>query len=176
MIFGIGLGKTGTHSLCRAMKILGYKSKHHPSRRIFRKEMNRYDFLNDIVIAWQYKFLDHNFPNSKFILCTRELESWMKSCRESVMFYGSFFTRQSRFMLYGATYFDETIWREAHQKYYTEVYKYFANRKDDLLVMNIRAGDGWTKLCRWLGKDVPDMPFPWHKSRKKRKEEEWTLA
>lgn len=165
MIFGIGLGKTGTHSLCEAMGILGYKSKHHPSRKDLKYKLDDYDFLNDHVIAWQYKFLDHNYPGSKFILCTRELESWVKSYRDSAIpNSGSFFTRQSRFMLYGASQFDETLWRKAHPKYYAEVFKHFANRKEDLLVMNIRAGDGWEKLCKWLGKDVLDIPFPWYKS------------
>lgn len=30
-----------------------------------------------------------------------------------------------------------------------------------LLVMDIAAGDGWEKLCPFLGREVPDAPFPW---------------
>jgi len=33
--------------------------------------------------------------------------------------------------------------------------------KDKLLVLNVR--DGWEPLCKFLGKDVPDVPFP-HKN------------
>ena len=29
-----------------------------------------------------------------------------------------------------------------------------------LLEMDIAAGDGWEKLCAFLGRDVPDQPFP----------------
>jgi hypothetical protein len=31
--------------------------------------------------------------------------------------------------------------------------------KERLLVM--RLGDGWEPLCKFLGKPVPDEPFPW---------------
>ena len=30
--------------------------------------------------------------------------------------------------------------------------------KDKLLVYNVK--DGWETLCRFLGKDIPDQPFP----------------
>ena len=26
--------------------------------------------------------------------------------------------------------------------------------------MDITAGDGWEKLCPFIGHDIPDMPFP----------------
>ena len=31
---------------------------------------------------------------------------------------------------------------------------------DRLLVMDIIAGDGWDKLCPFLGKPVPEAAFP----------------
>ena len=31
---------------------------------------------------------------------------------------------------------------------------------DRLLVMDIPAGDGWEKLCPFLGVPIPDAPFP----------------
>ena len=41
---------------------------------------------------------------------------------------------------------------------------YFAQKvpKDKLLVYNV--SDGWEPLCQFLGKDVPDCPFP-HKNK-----------
>jgi hypothetical protein len=40
------------------------------------------------------------------------------------------------------------------------VAEYFSGRPDDLLVLDITAGDGWPPLCRFLGRPVPDAPFP----------------
>lgn len=40
------------------------------------------------------------------------------------------------------------------------VCEYFKNRPKDLLIMNIFEGDGWEKLCPFLDKPVPDVPFP----------------
>ena len=38
---------------------------------------------------------------------------------------------------------------------------YFANRPEDLLVLDVTAGDGWEPLCQFLGMPVPERPFPW---------------
>ena len=40
------------------------------------------------------------------------------------------------------------------------VKEYFKDRPEDLLIMNIFEGDGWEKLCCFLSKPVPDIPFP----------------
>ena len=41
-----------------------------------------------------------------------------------------------------------------------EVIAHFAGRPDDLLVLDVVAGEGWEKLCPFLGLDPPDEPFP----------------
>jgi hypothetical protein len=40
------------------------------------------------------------------------------------------------------------------------VKEYFRDRPDDLLVMNICAGEGWEKLCPFLGLAIPKVKFP----------------
>jgi 3'(2'), 5'-bisphosphate nucleotidase len=37
---------------------------------------------------------------------------------------------------------------------------YFKDRPQDLLVIDVTAGEGWEKLCPFLGKPTPDIPFP----------------
>ena len=49
---------------------------------------------------------------------------------------------------------------EAHHQ---RVADYFEGRQD-LLVLRIAAGDGWERLCPFLGEPVPDEPFP-HRHR-----------
>ena len=39
--------------------------------------------------------------------------------------------------------------------------EYFRERPKDLLVLNVCAGEGWEKLCPFLNKERPDVPFPY---------------
>jgi hypothetical protein len=42
-----------------------------------------------------------------------------------------------------------------------EVEAFFADAPQRLLVLDICAGEGWEKLCPFLGRPVPRQPFPW---------------
>ncbi len=64
-VFGIGLSKTGTKSLVKALKILGYKSVHYPRNL---NVLKNYDAAADISVAHAFKELDKKYPKSKFIL------------------------------------------------------------------------------------------------------------
>ena len=37
---------------------------------------------------------------------------------------------------------------------------YFRDYPENFLVLDIAKGDGWDKLCPFLGVDVPDLKFP----------------
>jgi hypothetical protein len=49
---------------------------------------------------------------------------------------------------------------ETLRQHEAAVRAHFADRPDDLLVMNLEAGDGWRELCAFLGAPVPAEPFP----------------
>ena len=40
------------------------------------------------------------------------------------------------------------------------VREYFRDRHNDFLTMNILEGNGWDVLCPFLGKPLPQSPFP----------------
>lgn len=159
-IFGIGLSRTGTTSLTKALELLGYEIIHAP-RPHFLPELydviKEVDGATDLPIAFQYKELDKLFPNSKFILTTRSLESWLKSCWE----YPILYRRSRRFpesnlgvLMYGRKF----NFRHTYIRHHKQVIKYFKDR--DLLIMNLPEGDGWNELCSFLGKEIPNIPFP----------------
>jgi hypothetical protein len=52
----------------------------------------------------------------------------------------------------------------AKENKYGEIKEYFKDRPDDLLVMNICAGEGWEILCPFLDCGIPKIPFP-HKNK-----------
>jgi len=168
-IFGIGLGRTGTKSLAQAMGILGYSSKH--GGNVY--DIEKYEFMNDIVIAARYKLLDYYYgPIAKFILTVRDVESWIRSSivlagrrggrrgKDGVIRGTKLRRAEHRFMIYGITHFDETIFREVHAQFDKEAIAHFKDQPKRLLVMNICKGDGWEQLCPFLEKPIPDMPFP----------------
>jgi hypothetical protein len=64
---------------------------------------------------------------------------------------------------YGVLSYDRETYiiSKVYEEYYKGVIDYFRNRPSDLLTMNILEGDGWEKLCPFLGLDtMPDTPFP----------------
>lgn len=172
-IFGIGLSKTGTSSLARALEILGYKTRDYPGiERYVRGDVSSVDAemiesndaVTDTPIPSFYRELDARYPRSKFILTVREREGWLVSCRKQ--FTEKLAERQNEahknlfIDLYGTDVFDEQKFRRGYDRFVAGVLEYFAARTGDLLVIDVTAGEGWEKLCPFLSKPIPDVPFP----------------
>jgi hypothetical protein len=172
-IFCIGLNKTGTISLHEALEKLGFRSLHwgppEARQQIARAKADGrplvddlvgYDAFSDIwLLSHNFDLLDRQYPGSKFILTTRELGGWLVSRRRHVE---RNLARKEEGK-YSGTFLevDEDAWTEQYHKHHARVHKYFAHRPDDLLVMNITAGDGYELLCPFLGLPVRQEAFPW---------------
>jgi len=160
-VFGVGLSKTGTASLHEALIILGYSSVHYP---MDLSVLDNVDAGTDITVATEYKLLDQKYPNSKFVLTTRNWWKWILSLRKHFQRF-SVETREQavldiRKRTYGTIYYEPIKMLIRYFKHNKEVRNYFSGRQNDILVMDITSGDGWKKLCSFLGKKVPDVPFP----------------
>ena len=159
-IFGIGLAKTGTTSLNDAFAILGIASIGCPASI---SDIRRFEAATDGIVADRFEELDRVFPHSKFIYTVRDRNSWLRSYtgyrgrKHSPMPGSEEMTRR----LYGTTGTDEQTLIEAYQRHERHVLEYFRDRPDDLLVMDICGGRAdWEALCVFLGKPVPEEPFP----------------
>lgn len=160
--WGIGLGRTGTTSFCRALRVLGYKDvKHNP----------KFDALRDLEggadngVTKHYKYLDYIFPGSKFVLMTRKLPDWLRSMEHAAQIYpvkkGNYHVSVDRRMtLFDTVEFNAEKFTYAYARHHTDVRHYFADRPNDLLEMSLTDGDGWDKLCPFLGLPSPKQPFP----------------
>lgn len=172
-IFGIGLSKTGTTSLAHALEILGYRTKDYPGLSRYRAGdlssvdlavVDAYDALTDTPIPSFYRELDQRYPGAKFILTVRASEGWLKSCQKQ--FNEKLAAKQNEahnqlFLdLYGCTAFEEQRFRDGYDRFVRGVLDYFRDRPGDLLVIDVTAGEGWEKLCPFLGCAAPDLPFP----------------
>lgn len=164
-VFGIGLGKTGTSSLAMAMSQLGFRAKHSP-RDV--DQIGDYEFANDIAVAWRFRFLDHIYPEAKFILTIRDMSSWLSSCGDRSIRHkskGPLRQRENRFMCFGRIDFDAKSFEVAYRRHVDDVILHFRYRPEKLLMMDICGGQGWETLCPFLGVSVPARAFP-HKNRK----------
>ena len=169
-VWGIGLGRTGTKSLCSALNILGYKTIHNPPS-LSEISSPDIDGCAEGTTALHFKYLDLRFPDSKFILTTREISSWLNSCNEAIKniypidrfsendpFYNAMIrNRSSR---YGGLNYNEEQLIEKYYQHHFDVVSYFKGRNHQLLIMDIANGDGWAKLCPFLEAAIPSHDFP----------------
>lgn len=180
-IFGIGMQRTATSSLHQAFQALGYDSAHwrsgHWALAIWR-EMHRWGHsvtlereyaLCDNPIPLLFENLDKAYPNSKFILTVRDEADWLRSVQNFWTYEGNPqrwtwdgdpFSHKVHGITYGQVTFDAEVFLTRYRKHIWDVLTYFRKRPDDLLVMNMSAGAGWTDLCGFLGVPVPSVPYP----------------
>ncbi|MEX0852347.1 MAG: sulfotransferase family protein [Bauldia sp.] len=173
-VFGIGLSKTGTTSLFAALHRLGYRAatyRHLQALEVpgwlngdFSMDyLTLWDAITDLPVATYFHDLDRRYPGSKFVLTCRDIDSWLDSANRHWLrrpMRDDGFGREVRLATYGIVGFDPARFRFVYQAHERNVRWHFRDRPDDLLVMNLAEGDGWPELCRFLGKEAPDEPFP----------------
>lgn len=164
MIFGIGLSRTGTRSLAKALTILGYRTVHYPWSM---KEIVDSDAALDIPVACRFQMLDESHPGSKFILTTRPYEDWISSCKRHPKDRRPPppWKTENRVLMYGTSDFPPTesntdLFKKAFDEHHARVYNHFANRPNDLLVLELGADNKWETLCAFLDKEIPETPYP----------------
>ncbi|KAH6709008.1 hypothetical protein BKA61DRAFT_659026 [Leptodontidium sp. MPI-SDFR-AT-0119] len=118
------------------------------------------------------------YPNAKVVLVERDIEQWYASVDEAIFsttwgYRADFFINflvplfggkagsTIRKIMYG--YFESkdvtemrAKARERYKRHYAEIRAAVPPER----LLNFRLADGWGPLCEFLGKDVPDVPFP----------------
>lgn len=182
-VFGIGLSRTGTRSLNRALQTLGFDPLHYPLDGDTYTEiahgqydltlLKHHDGITDITVSSFYAQLDKAYSDSKFILTVRDKKSWLDSCenhwRNSQAFEDTTDPERLRLLeirrFFRATTFgcydfqpERFVW--VYDQHLKAVTDYFRDRPDQLLILDVCAGDGFDKLAPFMGRDVPCTPFP----------------
>lgn len=164
-VFGIGLSKTGTCSLCKAMEILGYRSIHYPSpsqyyNDLLKKDM--YDFACDQPICNRYIELMNKYPSAKFIFTIRDKDDWLKSIKkhfESTGFTGVEWGLDYRRETFDTLTYNYHLLSNIYEEHISDVVRLIPTYK--LLVMDICGGEGWEVLTAFLGINTTfSDPFP----------------
>lgn len=123
-----------------------------------------------------YKYLSDVYPDASFLLSVRDPEKWYQLLYKLL----TIFDRDERTAL--NSYHDNGMWGsaywfhhvfgieelcgqkqrivDAYNRYNREVIYYFETKGIPLLVFDIGEGNVWKKLCDFLGKKIPEVPFP----------------
>lgn len=179
MIFGIGLSRTGTTTLAAALSLLGFHTLHWRNpltcEVISDDDFLIFDAFTDTPVSTRFETLYLRFPNSKFIFTTRKFEDWQTSIsglwrRQLGMSGFDEIRAELKAPRYGTEYadinrtlyFDYAGYREAFDAHEQRVRQFFRDKPADrFLEFDIFGGDGWPKLCAFVGREAPAMPFPW---------------
>ncbi|XP_039255803.2 uncharacterized protein LOC120332591 [Styela clava] len=151
-----------------------------------RRMFKNYDTASDFMAALHWKEFLKGFPDIKIILMQRDIESWLVSYKAQVKkfnesalsfplsvfsptarrwfdFTGKFMRRLWNEKENTAFYFRKTLplldddrARKLYKDHTADVIK--EAPPGQLLVYNVN--EGWGPICKFLGREVPDIPFP----------------
>ena len=180
-VFGIGLSKTGTTSLGNALRRLGLHvldwDNFITRELISEVDVPLFEGFTDIPLAGHFEEFYQRFERSRFIYTTRPVLSWKDSMlRHWRRNYGlddfleiraqlgapdHFAFGQEFSDLHRSLYFDHAGFEQAYRVHDERVRRFFRDKPTDrFLEFDVFAGDGWQKLCNFLGKPIPDGSFP----------------
>jgi len=169
-IFGIGLNKTGTTTLGKCFKILGFthigcepdnfKSYKNGNFGALFEVIQKYESFEDWPWPMIYKEADEAFPGNKFILTIRKNpDVWYDSLCKYAERSGP---TEYRRVIYG--YDMPHGHRNHHIDFYNthnkNVKEYFKDKHDKLLEICWESGHGWKELCEFIGRGIPESEFP----------------
>lgn len=168
-IFGIGLPKTGTMSLHRALQILGIDSVHYPINDIIpAMQEGRYESMTNHEAyvncgEWHFPALQREYPESRFICTWREFDKWILSMSRHFSRYASpkrgSAPHANRLEVFGTTVFDSSIMENIYWAHKFSVERYFLGH-ENFLLLNVEHADAFQKLCDFLGRPRTEQPFP----------------
>jgi hypothetical protein len=187
-IIGPGFGRTGTGTLKRALEELGLGPCHHSfghpgqlpywraaiaGRAVdWDKLFAGYRAQLDWPGAHYWRELTATYPRAKVILTTRPEEEWWRSFSATI---AVVLSRHREMNLQphvrelieigaeivgpqtiGSSLFDRDAALAAYRRHNRQVMETIA--PDRLLIYNV--SEGWAPLCKFLGREAPDKPFP----------------
>jgi hypothetical protein len=140
----------------------------------FDRLFEGYDATSGWIPVAFYKDLLAKYPDAKVILTERPAEDWYKSMRNTFLTTTvsksgitpdhpqyAFYKLVANLTLDGVLrhpekFSDEAYFKQMFLDHNEEVKRVVP--AEQLYVMQI--GEGWESVCRFLGKDVPELPYP----------------
>ena len=183
-VVGTGLGRTGTKSMQTALAMLGFGPCHHmvevfahpesmsdwidaaEGRPNWARIFHGYQSVVDYPGAAFWRELTAHYPNAKVLHTLRDPDQWFDSTQATIFnpgndaagggddLRGRFF---ASWMAPIREHLADRAFMTDHFRRHTEAV-IAAIPPDRLLVYEV--GEGWNRLCPFLGVPVPDAPYP----------------
>lgn len=150
-----------------------YNAYHHRDEADWDRIYKKYSAAVDWPTAAFYKELMVKYPNAKVLLTVRSADSWYKSMKNTVAaeggkpkatddemmkkFHKMVFEVCGDGNLMDPTKFAD---EEAAKKFFIEHNEEVKRHVPAERLLVLELGEGWNRLCEFLGKDIPDTPYP----------------
>ena len=186
-VVGTGLGRTGTKSMQTALNTLGLGPCHHmievfkqpesmalwveasAGKPVWDQIFKDYQSVVDYPGAAYWRELTAYYPDAKVLHTVRDPDKWFESTQATIFapgrgrpmegLPGAFFRS---FMGPFAEHMHDRAFMTDHFRRHTEEVK-ATIAPERLLIYEV--GEGWDRLCAFLGVPVPDQPYPSENSR-----------
>ncbi len=174
-IFAVGLQKTGTSTLAVSLQKLGYTTLNNNRKLYFaylkgdksglKDYYDRADAYHNWPTPMVYRELYELYgAKGRFILTVRRSpETWLRSLKNHVLRRTPYSNRRHRviyrYLFPQGREAEHIAFYEKHNKGIRDFFRE-RNAEDQLLEICWETGDGWEKLCSFLGLPVPDAPLP----------------
>lgn len=177
-VFVIGLSRTGTTTMNRALNALGLVAAHWQNpvdkKLLTMDDLPLFDAFSDIPISADFEAIYERYPQARFILTDRPLESWVQSVQRH---YSAelgitkpkdlddprLAKRQGGIAatIDRKIYSEHETWEAAYAAYQKRVHSFFEVRPEaQFLVFSVFEEHGWAELCAFLDCPTPSVPFP----------------
>ena len=125
------------------------------------EEINQHDASTDTPVAARFEFLDLLYPNSKFILTTRDINSWIESAASLQRSIDDpLWKLETRSILWKSLIFNKEKFIKGYHNHHSKVLEYFKSRPNDILLLDLKDPNKWEKLCNFLDKPIPSSTYP----------------
>lgn len=179
-VFGIGLSKTGTASLSKALTLLNYSTAHwtnsYSHDLLTIEDAPLFDSLTDISISYLYKEIYSEYPNAKFVLTTRPVKKWEDSflTHYARSLHATSFEHLKRIILdqypprfgqryidiHNKLYFQHQNLQEAFHFHEQDVLNFFKGKEDQLLLLDVSQPNAFQNFSTFLRVNCPQNDFP----------------
>jgi hypothetical protein len=188
-VVSTGLGRTGTKSMQTALAMLGFGPCHHMVE-VFRhpESMPLWIDAADGRADWDAIFKDYNsavdypsaaywreltrhYPHAKVLLTVRDPDEWFDSVHATILAPQSLSRREGEDMpaRFFASLMRRLPSRLDDRATMTDYFRCHTQAVTAAVAPNrllvYQTGEGWERLCNFLGVPVPAEPFPSENSR-----------
>ena len=171
-VFGVGIAKSGTKTLGRCFRELGYRNCSirddlvpaavgDPATVI--AATGEFDSFEDFPWFWFYERLAAHYPDARFVLTRRrDDDTWRRSFHNHMRTIPAERIELGRQLAEG--FLPGVPIDDLHRVHNERVRAFFAEKPGRLLEVCWEETPSWDPLCAFLGQSVPDVPVP-HENR-----------